>query len=104
MGMRVSTIQQNIVSANLSENDLRALNATVVGLLRAQHANTIVKAAVQFRFGQLVQFRSKYGQLVKGKVLKINPKTIVVGVTAPGAVTPFTQKWTVTPTLLQAAV
>ena len=82
----------NDVIAELSVNEMNA----VYSLLKARHSRIQSDSANAFRVGQLVEFDSKTGVVIRGRIDKINRKTI--GVTPDGR--PF-GGWRVSPSLLR---
>lgn len=86
-----SQIANDILSSNLSNEDLRVLQEA---MREAWDLNTR-KAKFQFRVGDKVQFHnSRNGMLVKGTVTKIAIKNIQMKADTGG-------NWNVSPTLLQ---
>jgi len=72
--MEYSDIYQSILESNLNRQQLGEINELIIRLdreLMAQKART-------FRVGQTVQFTTKYGVTYKGKVERINRKSVSV--------------------------
>ena len=74
--------------------DMATLNA-IIGEIKDRQRALQTEIGSSFRKGQSVQFTGKRGEIVKGIVEKVNPKTIVVK-------TDFVT-WKVSPSLLRAA-
>lgn len=60
--------------ANLTTEELRELNIRIVNLLKTR----TLQEARKFELDQKVKFLNKFNQEVVGKIIKINPQTIVV--------------------------
>ena len=75
-----------------SMDDLRAVSE----LLNAQREFISSQAKYSFRAGDKVQWTSKIGQTLTGRITKIGPKNIVIETSANGT-------WRVSPTLLSKA-
>lgn len=80
------------IIAELSVNEMNA----VYSLLKARHGRIQSDSANGFRVGQLVEFDSKSGAVIRGRIDKINRKTI--GVTPDGH---RFGGWRVSPSLLR---
>ena len=72
--MSVNDINKAILSGNLSAEDLRSVNQAV----KAAYTMLQSRAKFSFYIGESVNFTNRSGQLITGKVTKINQKTIIV--------------------------
>lgn len=90
--MLVSDINKAILSGNFSADELRSVSQAV----KAAYAMAQSRAKFSFCVGQSVGFTSRSGELVTGKVTKINQKTINVR-------TNTGMEWKVSPSLLRKA-
>jgi ribosomal protein L35AE/L33A len=88
----VMEINKAILSGNLSADELRSINRA----LKAAYAMVQSRAKVAFYVGESVRFTTRSGELVTGKVTKINQKTIQVR-------TDTGMQWKVSPSLLKKA-
>lgn len=85
----------NVISEVLKiedEQTLRQLNTVIVSKLNNMRANKTLNAMSKFRVGNKVEFQSKQGRTLQGRVTKINQKTINVDTPAG--------EWRVAPTFL----
>ena len=90
--MLVSDINKAILSGNLSADELRSINQA----LKAAYTMLQSRAKFSFYVGESVNFADRSGQLITGKVTKINQKTINVR-------TNTGMEWKVSPSLLRKA-
>jgi len=81
--------------SKLSESELRALNATIVALIKSRVGARVKMATRQFQIGQSVKWDSKRGHPIVGVITKIKVKMIEVDAGSNG-------KWNVGATLLKA--
>lgn len=90
--MLVSDINKAILSGNFSAEDLKSISQAT------KAAYTMLQSRAKFAFyiGESVRFTTRSGELVTGKVTKINQKTIIVR-TNTGT------EWKVSPSLLRKA-
>jgi ribosomal protein L35AE/L33A len=88
----VMEINKAILSGNLSADELRSINQA----LKAAYTMLQSRAKVAFYVGESVRFNTRSGELVTGKVTKINQKTIAVR-------TDTGMQWKVSPSLLKKA-
>lgn len=88
----VTDINKAILSGNLSADELHSVNQAV------KAAYTMLQSRAKFSFyvGESVRFTTRSGELVTGKVVKINQKTITVR-------TDTGMQWKVSPSLLRKA-
>lgn len=91
--MSINEILQAIQSIS-NEQELRLINSTVVAKLKANRSIKNAQAAAQFKTGDSVMFDARSRGIIRGTIVKFNPKTVVVraGYT----------DWKVSPSLLQA--
>ena len=82
--------------SQLSESELRALNTTIVALIKSKVGARVKTATRQFCVGQSVKWDSKRGYPIQGVITKIKVKMIEVDAGSNG-------KWNVGATLLKAA-
>lgn len=98
----------------LTNEELRAVNATICEILRNRQAIKQLTAAMQFKKGDDVEFKdTRTGRMVHGHIEKINRKSIIVieKKTAPKQLDKGAQdlinthlgtvRWTVSPSLLR---
>lgn len=83
---------------SMSTESLRQLNNMVVGVLRQRSAQEAFDQGRQFRIGQMVKFKDRYGRPVTMQIERINTKTIS-GI-ARDAVTGRKTNWRVHPSFL----
>jgi ribosomal protein L35AE/L33A len=90
--MLVSDINKAILSGNFSADELRSISQAT------KAAYTMLQSRAKFAFyiGESVNFTNRLGQLITGKVTKINQKTINVR-------TNTGMEWKVSPSLLRKA-
>jgi len=90
--MLVSDINKAILSGNFSADELRSISQAT------KAAYTMLQSRAKFAFyvGESVRFTTRSGELVTGKVTKINQKTINVR-------TNTGMEWKVSPSLLRKA-
>jgi ribosomal protein L35AE/L33A len=88
----VSDINKAILSGNFSADELRSISQAT------KAAYTMLQSRAKFAFyvGESVRFTTRSGELVTGKVTKINQKTINVR-------TNTGMEWKVSPSLLRKA-
>ena len=90
--MLVSDVNKAILSGNFSAEDLKSISQAT------KAAYTMLQSRAKFAFyiGESVNFANRSGQLITGKVTKINQKTIIVR-------TNTGMEWKVSPSLLRKA-
>lgn len=79
----------------MSDDELRALNSTVVSMLKGRIKSKAVMAAQSFQVGQKVEWDSKRGYPIQGVVTKVKIKMIEVDAGSNG-------RWNVTATMLRS--
>jgi hypothetical protein len=78
----------------LTYEELLNLNRRIVARLKLLDASRSFKEMLDFSIGNIVEFGTNDGRLVRGTVSRINRKTVTV-VTSSG------EKWNVSPSLLK---
>ena len=94
--MDVSNLCRDILRMD-SLTELSALSKQVNAAIKMRYNELQRRKAVSFGVGSRVEFTDKLGNVVTGRILKINPKTVQVR-SDRTMVT-----WRVTPSLLRAA-
>lgn len=80
----------------LGEEELLYLNDLIIERLKLIDQAETIKAMQKFNLGELVEFKTKEGTIVKGNVIKLNKKSILIR-TLEG------KKWKVPPQILNPA-
>ena len=75
--MDINSILQAIQNIS-NERELRLINSTVVGKLKMNHSIKNAQAASKFKVGDAVMFDAKTRGIIRGTIIKFNPKTVVV--------------------------
>ena len=73
-----STAQTAILSGNLSQDQLFALNKLIIGQIKTNRTIGALKASQKLRVGMSVIFKGKRNLAKQGKITKINRKFCIV--------------------------
>ena len=73
---------------SLNEEELRYLNRLIVERLK------LISKKAKYNIGDLVEFRDNEGDIVSGRIIKLNKKTVSI-------LTDSNQRWNVAPVFLR---
>lgn len=77
--------------------ELTTMSKQLSAAIRMRHSELQRRKAVSFSVGSRVEFTDKLGNVITGRILKINPKTVQMQADRTSMI------WRVTPSLLRAA-
>ena len=79
---------------SLNEEELRYLNRLIVERLKLISQAKSTKAMVKHNLGDLVEFPDNEGNIVSGRIIRLNKKTVSI-------LTDSNQRWNVAPVFLR---
>jgi len=79
---------------SLNEEELRYLNRLIVERLKLISQAKSTKEMAKYNIGDLVEFQDNEGDIVSGRIIKLNKKTVSI-------LTDGNQRWNVAPVFLR---
>lgn len=87
----------------LSEEQLRGLNAAIVSELNGRIRARQRESVRRFRRGEIVKFLTNLGREVRGRIIRLNEKTVTVEEVAADN-SAIGREWRVTPNALMRVI